>query len=162
MWSYICVPGKSFRWQAALESHEQLNCGRPPNFECDVCAKLFANKATLTRHMINHTGERRHPCKFCDKSFRDNDRLTIHTRYRHSGERPHKCPHCDKCFVEPSSLKVHLIVHTGIKRYVCQGCGERYPTNSALHKHRNTRKDTCALAPIKPPVEMKSWIFEWR
>lgn len=151
-------PGVSFYSKATLEGHELSDCGRSPSFECDLCGKFLATKSTLTKHMMIHTDERNFPCQFCSKKFRDQIRVRTHTRYRHSGERPHKCPFCEKCFVDLSSMKVHTIVHTGIKRYVCYGCGERYPTNSALHKHRNARKTTCALVPIKPPSENKDWI----
>lgn len=153
-----CISGVSFSSRTTLEGHEQSDCGRSPSFECAVCGKFLANKATLNKHMMIHTDERRFACKFCDKRFRDKIKLTTHTRYRHSGERPHKCPYCEKCFVDLSTMKIHTIVHTGIKRYVCYGCGERYPTNSALHKHRNARKNTCALVPIKPPSENKDLI----
>lgn len=152
------IPGVSFSTKTTLEGHEQSDCGRSPNFECAACGKCLANKASLNRHMVVHTGIRKFGCEFCDKRFNDKDKVIKHTRYRHSGERPYKCPFCEKCFVDLSSMKVHTIVHTGIKRFVCYGCGERYPTNSALHKHRNARKNTCALVPIKPPIEMKEQI----
>lgn len=137
-----------------LDNHEQSDCGRAPRFKCDECGKFLASKSSLLIHSRLHTDEKNFACTFCGKLFRYSTGLRLHTRYQHTNERPYKCDNCEKKFVDITSLKVHMTIHTGIKRYVCYGCGDRYPTNSALHKHRNARKDTCALVPIQPPLKI--------
>lgn len=150
----IRFPGKRFTQNNYLENHELSDCGRTPRYKCDVCGKCVSTKGSLKSHMMVHSGEKNFTCSFCGKAFRYNTALLLHTRYQHTNERPYKCDNCEKSFVDLTSLKVHQTIHTGIKRYVCYGCGDRYPTNSALHKHRNARKNTCALVPIQPPLKI--------
>lgn len=149
------ISGMSFGNKTYLNNHEKSDCGRAPIYKCDECGKTLAAKHSLKKHMMIHTGERNFPCSFCDMRLTDKISLRTHVRYRHTGERPHKCPYCEKRFVDNASMKTHTIVHTGIKRYVCYGCGDRFPSNSSLHKHRNARKDSCALVPIQPPLPLE-------
>lgn len=137
-----------------LDDHEQSDCGRLPRYKCDECGKCLATKSSLKIHTMMHSDVRNFACNFCGKTFRHSGGLQLHIRYQHTNERPFKCDNCEKKFVDLPSLKVHMTIHTGIKRYICYGCGDRYPTNSALHKHRNARKNTCALVPIQKPLKM--------
>lgn len=152
--SVIRLAGKRFTQKSFLDNHELSDCGRAPRYKCDVCGKCLATKGSMKIHMITHTGARNFACSLCGKTFRHNSGLQTHTRYQHTNERPFKCDNCEKSFVDSTSLKVHMTIHTGIKRYVCYGCGDRYPSNSALHKHRNARKTTCALVPIQKPLKI--------
>ena len=38
-------------------------------WRCKVCNKLGTYKSNMLRHTMTHTGERPHPCKFCQQSF---------------------------------------------------------------------------------------------
>lgn len=147
------VPGVSYSDRKCLESHEQSDCGRAPRYKCDVCGKCLATKSSLQIHQTAHSGVKKFQCDLCGKKFINKRVLLIHTRY-HTGEKPYQCDHCEKRFVDLCSKKLHTAVHTRIKRYVCHGCGDRFPTNSNLHKHRKTRKDSCALVPIQPPLKI--------
>lgn len=150
--SFHLISGKSLSANTYLIDHEKSDCGRIPIYKCDLCGNSFISKHSLYRHMMVHSGKTTVKCDFCEKKLTDKFSLRKHIRYRHTGERPYKCTYCEKRFVDNANLKTHTIVHTGIKRHVCYGCGDRYPSNSALHKHRNARKDTCALVPIEPPL----------
>lgn len=140
-------PGMSFGNRTYLNDHEKSDCGRVPIYKCEECGKTTSTKGSLKTHMKIHTGAKDYACNLCEKRFFSKTYLTVHIR-THTGEKPFQCDYCERRFVDKNSKKLHSAVHTGIKRYVCYGCGDRFPTNSALHKHRNVRKNTCALVPI--------------
>lgn len=163
MYSYFCRPkcdshsmnlisGASFTNRSYLDAHEKSDCGRSPTFKCEDCGKLFISKFALKNHRIVHSEDRQFACDICKKRFKNNYTLKTHS-ITHSNEKPYQCQHCDKRFADAAYLKTHMTLHEEIKRYVCYCCGTRFPTNSALHKHRKTRKDTCALVPIQPPLK---------
>lgn len=151
----LSIAGVSLSSNTILSLHEESECGTKPRFECTKCGKFVMSKHVLKNHMLTHTGERKFECVICKQRFYEKFRLQAHIKSRHTHERPFKCSHCDKRFVSKASLSFHTLVHTGIKRHVCGGCGQKFPTNSALHKHRNRRKNTCALVPIEPPLRKK-------
>lgn len=39
------------------------------NFECNICSKSFARKATLTKHLKIHANIRDFECEYCGKTF---------------------------------------------------------------------------------------------
>lgn len=41
-----------------------------------------------------------------------------------------------------------MTVHTGIKRFLCNGCGKRFTCVSNLQAHRKVQADTCGLLPL--------------
>lgn len=152
-WIFLqLVPGGSFTSRTYLTEHEKSDCGRIDTYKCDECEWTTTVKYKLKRHAMTHTGEKKFACDLCDQRFLDKGAMKMHARYKHSSERPFKCSYCEKRFVDSAGMRTHTAIHTGIKRYVCYGCGDRFPSNSALHKHRNVRKDTCALVPIQPPL----------
>lgn len=41
-----------------------------------------------------------------------------------------------------------MAVHTGIKRFLCNGCGKRFTCVSNLQAHRKVHAETCGLLPL--------------
>lgn len=41
-----------------------------------------------------------------------------------------------------------MTVHTGIKRFLCNGCGKRFTCISNLQAHRKVQADTCGQLPL--------------
>lgn len=124
---------------------------------------------TLNAHMLIHTGEKKHLCKFCGNSFLSRGQLKIHER-SHTKEKPYIClvhhflnnniifliilliifiyisnQVCAKAFSHRESLVTHSSIHTGIKPYQCQCCGNQFSCIGNLIKHRRIRPQTCGL-----------------
>lgn len=61
-------------------------------------------------HKLSHTGEKKHVCAECGKSFSIRSNLTVHMRV-HTGETPYHCSLCPKKFYDSNGLKRHRLVH---------------------------------------------------
>ncbi|XP_078535239.1 uncharacterized protein LOC144822045 [Lissotriton helveticus] len=103
-------------------------------YACNVCAKTFSQKGSLTRHQTIHTGIR-YACTECDKSFTRKEMLTVHKR-KHTGEKPYQCNDCGKRFSHTGYLFSHKKKHTGIKPYKCTECGKcfSFRANFVIHE----------------------------
>lgn len=55
---------------------------------------------------------------------------------------------CNKGFCHRQSLITHSTLHTGIKPYQCEGCGNAFSCVGNLLKHRKTHTDTCGKIPL--------------
>lgn len=67
-------------------------------FACDECSKIFSSRKMLQTHQLIHTEKRPYQCSHCDKSFRQQSGLYMHTRC-HLPEHlkvGYTCDQCDK------------------------------------------------------------------
>lgn len=109
------------------------------NSQCPICGKLVKG---IQMHMLIHTGERRHKCSYCCKSFTQSGQLKRHIN-SHLNIRNHKCPEpgCERTFVDPSSVTKHLVVHNKEDRkFQCSLCGSRFNRLGALRYHEKTHR----------------------
>lgn len=109
------------------------------NSQCPICGKLVKG---IQMHMLIHTGERRHKCSYCSKSFTQSGQLKRHIN-SHLNIRNYKCPepNCDRTFVDPSSVTKHLVVHNKEDRkFQCSLCGSRFNRLGALRYHEKTHR----------------------
>jgi transposase-like protein len=51
-----------------------------PIYKCNLCAKKFTRRSSLSRHFKKHTGERSHSCEVCNKTFNRKDILKQHKK----------------------------------------------------------------------------------
>jgi hypothetical protein len=51
-------------------------------YKCSLCPKEYNYKSSLSRHFLNHTGEKRFNCNVCKKIFNRNDLLNQHRKSR--------------------------------------------------------------------------------
>ncbi|EDW03096.1 zinc finger protein 525 [Drosophila grimshawi] len=97
--------------EAEESSLHEIQINRNSNAEkCPHCAKALANRGSLKRHILIHSGERPYKCQHCPKAFNQSSNLIKHMRV-HSGERPFQCVHCRKAFTQSNHLANHMRVH---------------------------------------------------
>ena len=101
------------------------------------CNKAFAEKCTLTRHIITHTEKKPYTCSYCEKAFAEKGALTRHIR-THTGEKPYTCSYCNIAFAQKGTLTIHIRTHTEEKPYKCLRCSMAFQRKVQLTKHERT------------------------
>lgn len=77
---------------------------------CPECGRSFNGIASLLRHRMHHTGEKRYECCFCGKGFCWRSDLSRHECI-HTGKMPHECPFCGEGFDRKWKREAHQQMH---------------------------------------------------
>ncbi|XP_040278971.1 PR domain zinc finger protein 15 isoform X2 [Bufo bufo] len=116
-------------------------------YDCSICHRQFALKATYHAHMVIHrenlpdpeVQKYIHPCEVCGRIFNSIGNLERH-KLIHSGVKSHGCEQCGKSFARKDMLKEHMRVHDDIREYLCAECGKGMKTKHALRHHMKLHK----------------------
>ena len=133
---HIC--SRPYKNTLVLRAHVDAVHINADRFKCEFCGKGFPSKARLTEHLVCHTKEKRVTCSYCDLMFSRRVDASVHEARIHTGERKHKCSFCRKTFIESSRLKRHVRVHTGEKPFKCCKCGKPHNQKQNRNKHQAT------------------------
>jgi uncharacterized Zn-finger protein len=129
-------------------SATSLSSQKEKPHKCDQCDYASAQKGSLTRHKLKHTGERPHKCDQCDYASARQDALTEHKR-THTGEKPYKCDQCVYAAAEKGTLTRHKRTHTGEKPYKCDQCDYAAAHKNSLSLHKKKHQDNTEQPPAK-------------
>lgn len=125
-------------------SEEARNCfnASKSTYICPHCGTQRKNTRSMQQHLSwhqkypNEDFHTSHICKHCGKVCADHSLLRAHTRLVHS-PRTFVCSeeHCSKSFKSKEGLKQHLLVHSGVKNFICSQCGYAVRTKHHLKLH---------------------------
>lgn len=112
------------------------------NFKCDTCSSVFKTKASLLKHMKQHTVPRTPTrCIRCRHVFPSEELLREHVNKEF-----HKCEVCDISFSLCGDLKFHSKIHANPEIFECDICGKAISSKSNLVKHKMIHSDgQCCL-----------------
>ena len=93
---------------------------------CEECGRGFNSPANLDKHVNSvHRGIRPFQCEVCEKRFAQKATLRTHMR-THTREKPYQCEVCERKFADLSTKRKHGCVHDGLKPYSCDVCGKSF------------------------------------
>lgn len=173
---FICdICSKGFRLKHHLVVHLKTHTSEK-NYQCEVCSKTFAQSSHLNIHLKVHSGEKAFPCNYCTKRFLH--RGDVHRHLLTHRELPFTCATCKRPFSDEHSkslhelsctarihkctlceyettisgrLKTHMIVHSGVREFICEICPKSFAYKHNLLNHRKThsneRSHKCGFCP---------------
>ena len=125
-------------------SEEARNCysAVKSSYVCPHCGTERKSTRSMQQHLSwhlkypNEDFHTSHICKECGKVCADHSLLRAHTRLVHS-PRTFICSEedCSKSFKSKEGLKQHLLVHSGVKNFICSQCGYAVRTKHHLKLH---------------------------
>lgn len=127
--------GRVCKTKKLLKSH-LLTHSALKQFICKVCNKAFKRNYELTAHMRSHN-KPTFQCEMCSKMFLHRSHLSYH-RKKHLKEYVAFCKECNKGFVAQCDYKNHVKVQHKNILHMCDICGARLKTSSALKEHKLT------------------------
>ncbi|XP_017054022.1 zinc finger and SCAN domain-containing protein 12 [Drosophila ficusphila] len=133
--TYACnVCEKVFNQKASLHSHQRF-CQVKDVVHCTFCDQEFSSVRKYELHLQQfHAVETLHECEICHKSFKNADTLTVH-RKRHS-ERHFQCDKCPLNYVNSAELRVHYErAHVSEEQVSCLICGSQFQNMALMREH---------------------------
>ncbi|GBN66801.1 hypothetical protein AVEN_75696-1, partial [Araneus ventricosus] len=94
-------------------------------------ASASAPAAGPSKTSFEYSGESNHSCSFCAKIFANKIKLRRHIGV-HTGEKEFECGSCGCGFTMKYWLHKHLHSSSGKKPFICEGCGNGFPLKCGL------------------------------
>lgn len=102
-------------------------------FKCNDCEKIFFARKKLRKHLVSHSAVRAFSCNICYKTFKQKYEVTAHKR---SHEKPSfQCDICSKMFIHKSHLTCHRRKHIEDCVEYCKECNKSFISNRAYKHH---------------------------
>ena len=158
-----------FKASSAKELHDHHQSKHGIMY-CDHCERPFNNQLSLSRHLYEHTLERKFVCSSCKEAFPFKSQLTYHKRkhikrraffcsypgcdkkFKNSGDlnrharshtkKGYQCPDCDYWNADKRNYDSHRICHSNIERYFCPNCGQGFKFNTQKQRHVKAKECT--------------------
>ncbi|XP_030765780.1 zinc finger protein 628-like [Sitophilus oryzae] len=97
---------RTYKNYLTMKVHQRQDCGREKTYSCTVCNKLFRRQYQLKVHSVSH-----HicvNCPNCHKKYKNTNTLSVHMSQDCGKERQFSCPCCPLSFKRKSHLKGHM------------------------------------------------------
>ncbi|XP_054284868.1 zinc finger protein 709-like [Macrosteles quadrilineatus] len=132
-------------------------------YQCYICQKSFAFRATLKTHLLTHeeisseekkpkiiqvrkrekwsqvgSREKGYPCNLCGKKLNHPSSVLYHREAEHNNGRRFVCNKCGKSFKHKQLLQRHQLVHSDIRPFTCNVCLASFKTKANLMNHHAT------------------------
>ena len=131
--NFVCIS------KSELEEHQSRH---KPSMPCNICGKLFINKAHIGRHIRSvHMGEKHHQCSGCGKMFYSKYNMRAHYQEQHT-DVCYTCSYCSRIFKHRSVFQKHLKTHTGQKNYICHICNHGFIQSTPFWAHMKKKHGT--------------------
>lgn len=143
---YHCtVCDRTFHRKDHLKNHAKVHNPIKRTLQCDRsgCSKEYSSVLSYRKHIALHSLEEGFlDCKICGKVFESKDELMYHLKI-HSGSRviktpadkKYRCNFCERSFYTGKDVRRHLVVHTGLRDFLCQFCPQRFGRKDHLTRH---------------------------
>ena len=94
------------------------------------------NESDPLSSQVHEKSEQLH-CGQCEMILSSKYALNRHIKEVHHRQQSHVCSHCSKHFTQQSNLKQHLLIHYGVKPFLCQhpSCKSAFTTKQCLQVH---------------------------
>ncbi|KAK3919608.1 Zinc finger protein 439 [Frankliniella fusca] len=136
---YLCKAcGVSFIHRKACEYHViNKHMSEICPYQCKECGKKFATNFLRASH-IRHRHVRSPDllCSICGAAFRSMQVLKGHEMRHTTKDPPFKCKTCGKGFYTKANQVKHELALHGVKKVICDICGESFPSGGRLNEHR--------------------------
>ncbi|EDV37329.1 uncharacterized protein Dana_GF11472 [Drosophila ananassae] len=104
---------------------------------CEDCDRRFPTEQQMQLHKFRfHGGPNPNTCLICQKGFPNASRLRQHKERYHLKTLKWQCHLCDYNAPSKWDFQQHHIMHSGLRNYICDLCGQSCKTSSALAVHR--------------------------
>jgi len=131
------ICARCFAHKAALKKHIlTAHLKEEDNAICELCSKVFKYKHLLQYHTRDVHSTQLFSCEVCGKTFKSKSYLSRHLE-RHTTDLIHPCPLCDKTFSNKSYLRHHRNAVHNLEDNPCETCGKMYKNKYLLRKHVN-------------------------
>lgn len=105
--------------------------------KCPHCRYTTDTKASLELHEVMHK-DYRVVCIICGRRFSNNESLEIHKQV-HTAVKLYECDVCGQCFNVLSNMRRHRNLHSGaVGPHTCSDCGRAFHQKSHLRSHMRT------------------------
>ena len=121
--------------QKDLERHIQRVHDK--KIKCEKCPFQTNSQNAYKLHTTYHDPSRVHPCEQPTCWYRAATKFELGNHMRKVHAPGNKiCPICHKSFHKRTELLRHVVLHSGVKAYGCDECGERFQCHSTYYRHR--------------------------
>ncbi|XP_059620047.1 zinc finger and BTB domain-containing protein 41-like [Phlebotomus argentipes] len=137
---FVCdICGESMSRNQQFQAHLEAHKRKPVKIEVPKVPKIREKKPKKNRYAIVLPDGV--ICSFCGAQFPNPSLLNIHKACHHSN-RTFQCEVCSMVFKLRSNYLRHKKIHTvQEKKHVCETCGAKYSTKSALKDHTKLAHD---------------------